>query len=93
MADKKSRVLPEGWRIEGLWYNISSGNPDYREVNPRTVTDAEIASADRIIISYTSRKTGVTDWRTIPGADSKVMVGNIIRYTTRRVSPPGKRSR
>lgn len=92
MAD--DRPLPEGWRIDGLWTGIASGHPEYQQF-PRGVqpSDAEVAAADRIVVTYTSRRTGVTDYRTIPGATHKRQVGSIIRYTTRRVSPPGKRSR
>lgn len=94
MAERKSsRALPEGWRIEGLWTGIGSSSESYTEVDTRRVTDAEIASADRIVVSYTSRRTGVTDYRTIHGAESKRQLGAIIRYTTRRVSPTGRGSR
>jgi hypothetical protein len=92
MADK--RPLPEGWRIDGLWTGIASGNPHYQAFPKGTQpTDAEVSNADRIVVTYISRKTGVTDYRTIPGAMSKRQVGAIIRYTTRRVSPPGRTSR
>lgn len=92
MATSK-RDLPEGWRIEGMWYGIASGNPDFREVhNQRDITDSDIQSADRIVVSYTSRRTGNVDYRTIAGAMSKKMIGNIIKYTTRVVSPVGGRS-
>ena len=93
MAERKARALPEGWRIEGLWTGIAAGNPDYREVDNRTVSDAEIGSAERIVVSYKSRKTGVVDHRTIHGAANRAQLGAIIRYTTRRISPVGRRSR
>lgn len=91
MAD--GRALPEGWRIEGLWTGVKTGGAEYTPVNTRTVTDAQIAGADRIVVSYTSRRTGVTDYRMIGRATSKRQIGSIIRYTTRRVSPVGRRSR
>jgi hypothetical protein len=94
MADSTNRAIPEGWRIDGLWTGIASNNPHYHHYPKGTQpTDADVAAADRIVVTYTSRRTGVTDYRTIPGASSRRQVGALIRYTTRRVSPPGKRSR
>lgn len=92
MASKTPRTLPEGWRIEGLWTGIGAGNPSYKEVGAR-VSDSEIEAADRIVVSYTSRRTGSKEWRTIHGATSKRAVGNLIRRVTRSVSPVGRENR
>jgi len=86
--------LPEGWRIDGLWTGIASGNPHYEQYpKGQQPTDAEVANSERIVVSYFSRKTGVTDYRTVPGAMNKRQVGALIRYTVRVASPPGRKSR
>lgn len=88
----KNSPLPEGWRIDGLWTGIASGNPHYEPYPKGTQpSDAEVANAERIIVTYHSRKTGETEHRTIAGAMNKAQVGALIRYTTRVVSPVGKK--
>jgi lipopolysaccharide/colanic/teichoic acid biosynthesis glycosyltransferase len=79
MARRKS--LPDGWKIVSLH---SEGQRPI--VGPRP-SDAKIAQADAIRVSYTNRRTGVTTFRTIHGAKSRRQVGDIIDRTTRVVSP------
>lgn len=90
----KNSPLPEGWRIDSLWTGIASGNP-HNEPFPKgkQPSDAQVANADRIVVTYTSRKTRQVEYRTIAGAMNKAQVGALIRYTTRVVSPVGNRSR
>lgn len=83
MANNKP--LPDGWRIVSLHY--ADDRP--AEIIPARgrVSDAKIAGADAIRVSYTNRSTGLTAYRTVHGAGSKAKVGDLIRRTTRVVSP------
>lgn len=77
----RSKSLPDGWKI------VSTHQEGQKaKVGPRP-SDAQIANADAIRVSYTSRSTGVTTYRTIHGAKSRRQVGDIIDRTTRVVSP------
>lgn len=78
-----AKRLPDGWKIVSL--HREGDKP--QTVNRGRVSDRDIESADAIRVSYTSRRTGVTTYRTIHGADSKDSIGDIIRTTTRVVSP------
>ena len=91
-SNSNPRPLPQGWRIEGLWSGIGAGNPRYKEVGAR-ISDSEIEAADRIVVSYTSRRTGSKEYRTIHGATSKRSVGSLIRTTVKRTSPVGRENR
>jgi hypothetical protein len=81
MAD---RPLPDGWRLVSL--HQSGQEPRIITARQR-VSDADIARADAIRVSYTSRRTGLTSFRTIHGANSKAQIGDLIRTVTRVVSP------
>lgn len=79
-----SGPLPEGWRIVSLH---REGHKPEVITKGGKVTDDAVANADAIRVSYTSRSTGVTSYRTIHGAESKAQVGDLIRNVTRVVSP------
>lgn len=87
-----SPKLPEGWAIEGLWTGMNTGNPKYTEVTTDAVTNTQVENANRIVVSYTSPETGAKEYRTIHGADSVAQIGSLINYTTKRVSPVGRKS-
>jgi hypothetical protein len=80
-----SKPLPEGWRIVSLHYG-DDRDPTIVPVRGR-ITDAKIAAADAIRVSYTNKRNGVVTYRTIHGASSKTKVGDLIRNVTRVVSP------
>lgn len=73
-----------------LWQYGRTGEPTREEVNSRTVTDAQIQDADTIVVSYTSKKTGVTQYRQIHGAMGRDQLADIITHVTRIVSPTRK---
>lgn len=79
-----SQPLPQGWRIAGLYVH---GAGTFKVDPGKRVTDSDIERSDAVIVAYTSRRTGTTVHRTIHGAQSKQGVGDIIRFTTRVVSP------
>lgn len=79
------KPLPQGWRIVSLHY---ADDREAKIIPPRGhVTDSAVGDADAIRVSYTNAQTGLVAYRTIHGADSKEKVGDIIRHTTRVVSP------
>lgn len=77
----RRKALPDGWRIVSL--HTKDAPP---KVTSRP-SDAQILAADAIRVSYTNRRTGLTTYRTIHNAKSRNQVGDIIRRTTRVVSP------
>lgn len=77
----RSKSLPDGWRIVSLH---SEGAKPKMTTRP---SDAQILAADAIRVAYTSRRTGLTTYRTIHGAKSRAQVGTLIRNVTRVVSP------
>src|SRR3954453_17443820 len=81
MAPGSEPQLPQGGHIAGLFYGTTEVPAD------DDTTDSEIDEADAIVVYYRSPKTGVDTYRTVHGAPSKQGLGNVIRYTTRVVSP------
>jgi hypothetical protein len=75
--------LPRGWKIVSLHYNDANTPP---RIGPRP-SDAQIANADAIRVSYTPR--GVSEpiaHRTIHGAPSRYAVG---QHITNVIQSPG----
>jgi hypothetical protein len=67
--------LPRGWKIVSLHYADPNKPP---RIGPRP-SDAQIAQADAIRVSYTRRgDTEPTAWRTIHGAPSRAAIGHHI---------------
>lgn len=80
------RDLPDGWRIDGLWFAPKgTRNARYTKYSPN-MTDAQIESADRIVVKFTAAD-GQTDYRTINGARSRKQIGDLINRVTMTVSP------
>lgn len=79
-----TRKMPEGWRIVSLHYADPSRPA---RIGPRP-SDATIAGADAIRVSYTPR--GATEpvaFRTIHGASSRQQIGDLITRVTKVASP------
>lgn len=78
------RTLPDGWKIVSLHYADESKEP---RVGPRP-SDAQIAAADSIRVSYTPR--GASEpiaYRTIHGAPNREAIGDLISRVIRVASP------
>lgn len=99
-------ALPDGWRIEGFWDGIGSGEGRYTVVHVPGINDAaagnaddvinsysdnDVREADRIIVAYRHRD-GQDEYRTIGGASNENQVGLLITNTIKIVSPLGGRS-
>ena len=83
MASSK-RTLPEGWQIVSLHYADPNKPP---RVGPRP-SDAAIASADAIRVSYKPRGASQPiAYRTIHGANSRAQIGNLITQVIKVASP------
>lgn len=76
--------LPEGWKIVSLHYSDPGKSP---RVGPRP-SDAAIAGADAIRVSYTPKGASApTAFRTIHGAASRAGIGEYIIRVIRVASP------
>lgn len=75
--------LPRGWKIVSLHYNDADKPP---RMGPRP-SDAQIAAADAIRVSYTPRGgSEPLAYRTIHGAPSRVAIG---QHITNVIQAPG----